>query len=125
MRVVRESSIDNVREPGFEVLWRSRKSYLERYFKIPTRFSISKYHTYTFTSSKAGSFKAKKFSFFCEESMFPLLRREIPVEVISSEATFIFTSNEFKSSVTLLSAVASSQHATRRIYLLRNIIDKY
>lgn len=122
--VAREIGIANVCVPGSGVLWESWKLYFERYFTIPAGFPILKYQKFTFTSSKAGIFKAKKFLLSCEERMFSLLGRGIRVDVIRSEATLIFMSDDVKSSMTPLYEVASSQHETRRNYLLRNTIDK-
>lgn len=92
--------------PITTVNWTLWKDYLEVFFKIPTSFSITKFHCFRFDSEHPACIFAKAYSFSQAEEMFSIL-------------------GGYRVTITPLTAVRSVQQGTRHRYLVYNVVKRY
>ena len=93
-------------------------------FANPSKFGITKYHVFSFTSSKPGIVCARKLSDSATSDEYTLLP---PRKFDSAHQMWenVTTNDAFKSVITPLSNVSSAQQGTRENYLVHNVLDRY
>lgn len=107
------------------VLWVLWKNFLESYFKIPSHFSITKYHAFIFHSSSPGKVFSRAFSFSAEEMTFYILQNGLALDAIRKEADVIFRYVQYKPGITPLTTIKSMQQENWHGYLVNNILRCY
>lgn len=125
MSVIEDSSENSLCIPSADVLWRQWKVFLEKFFKIPNGFSITKFHTFRFSVDGLGKMYVREYSFSEEEKEFSILRHGMDVATVRHKCQDIFLDDEFASSILPLENVKSAQQGTRREYLVHNITRRY
>lgn len=125
MDIVEMSSTSSHCIPGSTVNWILWKDYLEVFFKMPTSFSITKFHCFRFDSGHPGCIFAKAYSFSQAEEMFSILGAGTTVHHVRNMAARVFSDPQYRATITPLTAVKSVQQGTRHRYLVHNVVKRY
>lgn len=89
-----------------QVLWGGLlKTFLETFFKISFKFSITKYHAVRFHSYSPSKVFARAFSFSTEEKTFSILENGFSLEAIRREGDVNFSDVQYKPIITSLKKV--------------------
>lgn len=122
--VILESSVENDAISSSEVRFLRWKEILGRWFVYPTAMQLTKQHWFVFSAESVGRVQVKTFRASAEGSSYCLLKAEVHVDQVRSEARALLATDDFVSSVTLLELCLSEDN-NRRNYLMKGVCERY
>lgn len=122
--LIDRSSHSNTSVCATDLEWVDGKSFLSKYFVVPSGLHLSKYHVFKFNKNFPGKVMAKSFSFSDHFESFNLLRKGTSHDEVRklSESGIV---RKFKVVVPPLEKTASIQEGNRKAYLQKHVLDRY
>lgn len=135
MRVIKESSKNNVCIPSVDVDWLAWKDKLGEYFTMPSGFPVSQFHEFCFSAAEPGVVRARKLSTSATSTVVNLLKPEMrELRKFGGGLTASFRVQDWdgwledrtkRTHIKELALVPSKHKNNRRQYLFENIVDRY
>lgn len=125
MSLIETSSSSTVCVPSARIGWILWKDFLDKLFKMPSGFMITKFQAFRFCAEEPGMIFAKEFSGSEREQRFQIVRRGVELESIRAATVKLGASVDFKASIAPLVEVQSAQQGTRHGYLVHNVVNRY
>lgn len=101
------------------------KNTLKIFFKMPTSFSITNFHCFTFDGGHPECISAKTYFFSQAKKISSILNAGTTVYHVRNIAARVSSNTQYRAKITPLAAVKLIRQGTRRYFLVCSVVKNY